>query len=127
MSDKRILIIDDEPELCELMRIAFETRDFKVYTAQDGEEGLETAVSRKPNAIVLDLKMPRVNGYEFLARARKEPRVAEIPIVVLTSLTENSGRSDKQWAESMEVDCFISKPVEPFELVERVEQVLNAE
>lgn len=126
MAAKRVLIIDDEAELQELLSIAFTSHNYKVLKASDGEEGLALASERKPDVILLDIKMPKINGYEFLARLRKDERVAGIPVVVLTSITEDSGRPDEEWARSLEVDDFISKPVEPFELLERVDRVLTS-
>ena len=127
MATKKLLIVDDEPELRDLLSITFGTRDFKIFTAQDGEEGLKLVASKKPDLIILDIKMPRLNGYEFLSRMRKDEKTRSIPIVVLTSITGDSGRTDEEWAQSLEVEDFISKPVEPFDLLERVERVLAAQ
>lgn len=126
MPAKRVLIIDDEAQLQELLTIAFTSRDYKVFTASNGEEGLKLASSKKPDIIVLDIKMPRLNGYEFLSRIRKDEHLRETPIIVFTSLTEDSNRSDEEWANSLEVADFVSKPVEPLGLVERVERVLSS-
>ena len=106
MAAKRILIIDDEQELLDLLKITFEQEQFKVFTANDGEAGLKLAVSKKPSAIILDINMPRLNGYEFLSRLKKDERLASIPVLVFTSLTETVERSDEEWARSMEVEDF---------------------
>jgi len=124
MESKRVLIVDDDEELCELLRIAFEAKAYEVFTALDGEAGLTMARKRKPSAIILDIKMPRLNGYEFLSQLRRDSRIASIPVIILTSVTESSSRSDEEWARSMEVQDFVSKPIEPFQLVERVERVV---
>lgn len=126
MAVRRILIIDDDEELLDMLRLTFEQSKFKVFTAVNGEEGLLAARSKKPNAIILDIKMPRLNGYEFLSRLKRDPVLGQIPILVLTSLTESVTRSDEEWARSMEVEDFVSKPADPFHLVERIEKILEA-
>ena len=125
MTPKKILIVDDEEELCELLRLTFEPKKHKVYTANDGEEGLKIAERRKPDLIILDIKMPTMNGYEFLGKMRAIPKIADIPVVVMTSLTDDTNQSDEDWAKSLEVADFVSKPVEPFHLLERVEKLLS--
>jgi len=125
MTPKKILIVDDEEELCELLRLTFEPKKHKVYTANDGEEGLKIAERRKPDLIILDIKMPKMNGYEFLGKMRAIPKIAVIPVVVMTSLTDDTNQSDEDWAKSLEVADFVSKPVEPFHLLERVEKLLS--
>ncbi len=125
MTPKKILIVDDEEELCELLRLTFEPKKHKVYTANDGEEGLKIAERRKPDLIILDIKMPKMNGYEFLGKMRAIPKIADIPVVVMTSLTDDTNQSDEDWAKSLEVADFVSKPVEPFHLLERVEKLLS--
>jgi len=125
MAAKRILLIDDEAELLELLQIAFEQNNYKVFVAHDGEEGLNLAKSKKPNAIVLDIKMPKLNGYEFLGRLKREPKICDTPVVVFTSLTEGSDRSDKAWAESLEVRDFLSKPSDPSLLVAKIARILS--
>ncbi len=125
MTPKKILIIDDEEELCELLRLTFEPRKHKVYTANDGEEGLKVAERRKPDVIILDIKMPKMKGYECLGKMRSMPNIADIPVVVMTSLTDSGEQNDARWAKSLEVADFISKPVEPFHLLERIEKLLS--
>jgi len=126
MAPRKVLIIDDEAELREMLSIAFASQNYKIFTAKDGEEGLKLAASKKPDIIILDIKMPRLNGYEFLNQLRKTDKISAIPVVVLTSLTEETDKSDEEWARSLEVEDFASKPIEPFELLESVERILTS-
>ncbi len=123
---KTILIIDDEEELRQLLRITFDSSGYSVITAANGEEGWKLAMAKRPDAIVLDIKMPKMNGYEFIARLKKEPKLNATPIIVFTSITDGIARSDQEWAKSLEVEDFISKPMEPFELLDHVQRVIES-
>ncbi len=125
MTQATICVLDDDPTLCDVVRILLETRDFRVLSATDGREGLEIILQSSPDLVLLDLKMPGLNGYEILNRIRATPPIAQIPVIVITSLTNGSRTTDAEWKSRMGVADFVSKPFEPLELVERIQAVLH--
>lgn len=122
-----ICLVDDDPEICDLIRITLETRNYTVLEAHEGEEGLDLVQHCEPDLILLDLKMPGMNGFELLNRIRMLPSHAHVPVIIMTSLTTDSERSEDDWKDRIGVSDFISKPFEPMDLIRRVEKVLTAE
>jgi len=122
-----ICIVDDDLEVCDVLRITLETRNYRVLCANDGRAGLDLILSTRPDLILLDVKMPGLNGYEILNRIRQENGVSSIPVVILTSLTAGSQTSDREWRDKMGVADFLSKPFEPLDLARRIDQILGNE
>ena len=122
---KLVYVLDDEEAVCEIIRIVLERRGYSVATADDGEKGLKMIKEKKPDILIVDLKMPKLNGYELISQLKLNPELADIPIIVITSLTTESEHSDEEWREKMGVQDFISKPFEPLELVERIEKIIG--
>lgn len=122
--DKLIYVIDDEKEICELLRIAFESRDYKVETGFNGETALKMIKKKKPDLLILDLKMPKMNGYEVINQLKSENEYADLPIMVLTSLTQGSRKSDEDWKQSLEVEDFITKPFDPLDILKRIQKII---
>ncbi|MCD6385970.1 response regulator [Candidatus Sumerlaeota bacterium] len=122
---KLVYVLDDEEAVCEIIRIVLESRGYSVATADDGEKGLKMIKEKKPDILIVDLKMPKLNGYELISQLKLNPELADIPIIVITSLTTESEHSDEEWREKMGVQDFISKPFEPLELVERIEKIIG--
>jgi len=122
---KLIYVIDDEKEICELLRITFESRDYKVETGYDGEAVLKMIEKQKPDLLILDLKMPKLNGYEVITRLKASKDYAQIPIMVLTSITQGSNKSDEEWKRSLDVEDFITKPFEPLDILKRVQKIIS--
>ena len=121
-----IVVVDDEEDLCRLVQISLTPRGYDVETAHDGAAGLELIRLRQPALIVLDIKMPRMNGYQVLARLQQEPNLAKIPVIVMTSLTDSSDDTDEDWARRLGVRQFISKPVDPLVIVDAIESQLKS-
>lgn len=119
------VVVDDEPDVCQIVQATLQGAGFEVRTAYDGMAGLETIRSTNPQVIVLDIKMPRMNGYEMLAALRADPRTKDIPVVVMTSLTDPSQKTDEQWRESLGVAGFLSKPFDPADLLAAVRQAVG--
>lgn len=84
MEIRKILIVDDEPEILKSVGKILKVKGFEVVTASDGEEGLQRVVSEKPDLIFLDILMPKVDGYEFLERMRCIEEVKETPVIMMT-------------------------------------------
>ncbi len=121
-----ICVIDDDKEICELIRITLETRDYKVIEAYDGEKGLNLVKKKRPDLIILDLKLPKMNGYEVLNHLKNSAQFSNIPVIVLTVLTKGSRKSDEEWGKSMGVEDFITKPFDPLDILKRVRKLLDA-
>lgn len=85
MSGKKILLVDDDQDFAQLLEFDFKKRGYQVVTANNGEDGLSKAVSEKPNLIILDIKMPKMDGYTFVRRLKKDAETKDLPLVVLTS------------------------------------------
>ena len=122
---KLIYVFDDEESICEIMRLVLESRGYQVGTANDGQRGLQMVKEHKPNLIIVSIKMPKLNGYELISQMKMSPDLADIPVIVITSLTSESTRSDEEWQQSMGVQGFVSKPFEPLALVRRIESILG--
>ncbi len=116
---ERILIIDDDVELCELVAQFLEPEGFSADAVQDGAEGLERAKSGEHVLIVLDVMLPRMNGLELLRRLR---RVSSIPVVLLTARGDDV---DRIIGLELGADDYLPKPFNPRELVARIHAVLR--
>jgi DNA-binding response OmpR family regulator len=114
-----ILVADDEDSIVQLAKLYLSTEGFRVYTARDGQEALEAARRLKPDLVVLDLMMPRLDGWEVCRRLRKD---SAIPIIMLTARTEDV---DKIVGLELGADDYVTKPFNPRELVARVKAVLR--
>src|SRR5919198_4923186 len=114
-----ILVADDEDSIVQLAKLYLSTEGFRVYTARDGQEALEAARRLKPDLVVLDLMMPRLDGWEVCRRLRKD---SAIPIIMLTARTEDV---DKIVGLELGADDYLPKPFNPRELVARVKAVLR--
>jgi DNA-binding response OmpR family regulator len=120
---KRILVVEDNDELREMLKTSFRRAGFSVATASDGIEALKKARSLTPDGVLLDLVLPELDGFAVCEILRKNPHTADIPIIILTGL--NSQFSRMAGAESGATD-FLSKPVGPDALVARFRQLLSA-
>ena len=90
---KRILMVDDEPDIIALTKIILEKNGFEVSTASDGREGLQRAAEEKPDLIILDIRMPKIYGEEVASELNKDPETSEIPIIFFTNSTTVSSLS----------------------------------
>jgi CheY-like chemotaxis protein len=109
----QIVIIDDEEDLCQLLKLALKMQGYQVAVAHNGEDGLALIRLHRPAMVVLDIKMPRMNGYQVLARMQQDSTLADISIVVMTSMTNESEKSDEAWAADLGVRQFVTKPMDP--------------
>ncbi len=85
MPGKKILLVDDDPDFLQLLEFDLKKQGYTIVTAGNGEEGLEKAHAEKPALIILDIKMPKMDGYTFVRRLKKEEDTKTIPLIVLTS------------------------------------------
>ncbi|MFD5285200.1 response regulator [Streptomyces rubrogriseus] len=117
----RILVVDDNKVIRQLIRVNLELEGFEVVTAGDGAECLEVVHQVRPDAVTLDVVMPRLDGLRTAARLRADPRTRDLPIAIVSACTQYE--VDAGFAAG--ADVFLSKPFEPAELVGLVRQLVE--
>lgn len=128
MSDKkRVLIVDDEPDFSMIVQTYLEKEGFETELAYNGLEGYEKVKANPPDAIVLDVMMPEMDGYQLCAKLKKEPAYAEIPIVLLTAVADHvtSTRYSHYDGMSMEADDYLPKPASAEDITASVKRLLG--
>jgi len=120
----RILIVDDESDLVAVLRFGLEVEGFDVIDASDGEEGLKRAREDHPDLLVLDLMLPKLDGYKVCRALKYDERYKTLPIFILSA---RSGEQDRRLALDMGADVFISKPYEIKDLVARIRARLSGD
>lgn len=110
-----VLVIDDDVIERELLQRCLASAGYRVFTATDGEEGVTLARENTPDLIVLDVVMPRLNGFQTCRRLRALPETAETPVLMLTSKDQ---AADRFWADEVGVSAFLTKPVDVAELLQ---------
>ncbi|MGH8045714.1 MAG: response regulator [Chthoniobacterales bacterium] len=115
----RLLVIDDEPQIRRLLRVALEAADYRVFEASSGQEGLVEAASRQPEAIILDLGLPGMDGMEVLRRIREW---SATPVLVLSV---QDSADDKVRALDLGADDYVTKPFDTTELLARLRVLLR--
>jgi DNA-binding response OmpR family regulator len=125
----KILLVDDDPDILEAMSVVLTTHDYTVVTARDGQEGLAKLRSEKPDLMILDLMMPRMDGFA-VCEELQDPRWAKlsnIPIIILTSVREDAGRRRYQLGTGLQlrVNDYLEKPIDPSTLLARVRTYLK--
>ena len=118
MAKKRILVVDDERDIVEIVRELLEGEGYETFPAYDGVEALEAAKTGRPDGIVMDIKMPGLDGIEVIRRLRADPTLFSTPVVVLTA-TQVIRESSEQF-QQLNVHRWISKPFEPEDLIRAV-------
>lgn len=123
----KILMIDDDPDFVEATTIVLESSSYKVIPAYSGREGLRKVEEEKPDLIILDIIMPGEDGFEVCRRLKRDPVCADIPIIMLTSLSRRIGETHYSLINGMmlEAEDYVDKPVHPKELLERVRKLLK--
>lgn len=119
---RKVLVIEDDLELQDLIKFAFQHMGYEVYQAYDGKEGLAKVKELYPDIIILDVIMPEMNGFEVIEELRKDPDTCLLPVIMLTSL---SHARDKITGMKLGADEYLVKPVEPYELVARAELLMK--
>jgi DNA-binding response OmpR family regulator len=118
-----ILIVEDDPLLVKMYTTKFNKEGFEVSTAQDGEEGLTVAASKKIDFMIVDVMMPRLSGIDMLARLRQDPKYQAIPVIVLTNLTQ---KEEAVKLQGLGVKEYLVKAnLTPSEVVAKVKQYLG--
>ena len=121
------MIVDDDLDFCEATKLILESKDYKVSLAHDGKEGLEKVRSEKTDLVILDVMMPEMNGYDVCVVMKADPELSGIPVILLTAVGQEMFKTTytKEMGLMTEADDYIAKPVEPQELAERIETLLQ--
>ncbi len=124
---KRILIVDDDPDLVEAVSMLLEAEGMEPIAAYGGEEGLAKAKSEKPDLIVLDIMMPDKDGYQVAKELAASEELADIPVIMLTAVTDYVSKTSYSHSSGKELvaDDFFEKPVKPEALVQRILQLVG--
>lgn len=117
-----ILVIEDEEDVTDLVRYHLKKAKFRVISAKDGAEGLDLAGTERPDAIILDIMLPRLNGFEVAKRLRAEESTRSIPLLILSAKGESESRIK---GLELGADDYLPKPFSPRELVLRIQSLLR--
>jgi DNA-binding response OmpR family regulator len=115
---RTVLVIDDDPDIRDLLRNALEEQGFRVQCAPDGEVGISKALTSPPDLVIVDMMMPRASGFQVLQKLKHHHRLP-VPVIMLTA---NDSDHQRAYAESLGVDAYLSKPVGPTQLFQTVER-----
>jgi len=125
----KILVIDDDPDILDALAMILESQGYQVFTARDGIEGLANLKAEKPDLMILDLLMPKMDGFA-VCKELQDPRWSkfkEMPILILTSVREDASRRRYELETGLElnVDDYVEKPISPDILLQRVERLIK--
>jgi DNA-binding response OmpR family regulator len=122
MAKGKILVVDDEIYIVHILDFSLGMEGYEVVTALDGEQALEKAQSEKPDLIVLDIMMPKLDGYETCKRLKADAATQDIPVILLSAKGRNI---DQKVGFEVGADDYITKPFSPRKLVERINAILG--
>ena len=122
MDKKKILIVEDEKDMVYAVKLQLEAAGYEVIVANDGQEGLKKARAEKPNLVILDLMLPRMDGYQVCRMLKFDKTMNAIPIIMLTALGR---REDKTWGKRVKADAYITKPFDAKDLLDEIKILLN--
>jgi two-component system alkaline phosphatase synthesis response regulator PhoP len=122
MSKGKILVVDDEIYIVHILDFSLGMEGYEVVTALDGEQALEKLKQEKPDLIVLDIMMPKLDGYEVCKAIKSDPETRQIPVILLSAKGRNV---DQKMGFDVGADDYITKPFSPRKLVERINQLLG--
>jgi DNA-binding response OmpR family regulator len=125
----KILVVDDDPDILDAVSMILESQGYQVFTARDGIEGLATLKAESPDLMILDLMMPKMDGFA-VCKELQDPRWSKFkstPILILTSVREEASRRRYELETGLEldVDDYIEKPMSPDALLQRVSLLIN--
>ena len=116
-----VLVVDDDPVIQKLLQFNFEMEGWTVLVADDGEAGLAVARAERPDAVLLDVMMPRLNGLAVATALKGDPATKDIPVVLLSAKAQATDIGD---GLATGADAYVTKPFDPLELLERVSALI---
>lgn len=119
---KRILIVDDTQDIVGLVKMYLEHHRYEVITAYDGQDGLAKAKTEKPDLIILDLMLPKINGYKICGLLKRDTKYAKIPIILFTAKTQEK---DIKLGQEVGADAYLTKPFEPEVLLSKIKELIK--
>lgn len=125
MAAKRILIVEDQPNLRQIMAFSLQHAGYEVVEAGDGEEGLQKARAGGIDLLVLDLMLPRRSGLEVCSALKGDPGTRALPILMVTAVAQDTGVPDAHWEEQAGADGYMAKPFKIKDLVKRVREMIG--
>jgi DNA-binding response OmpR family regulator len=117
----RVLVVDDEPIILRLLQVNLRLEGYEVVACASGEEGLRRAEERPPDAVVLDVLLPGIDGFEVCRHLREVPATADVPVIMVTAQAQDE---DRERGYALGVHEYVTKPFEPAELVALVREAL---
>jgi twitching motility two-component system response regulator PilH len=118
---KRILVVEDSPAEMKKIQLALGNRGYEILTADDGETALQLATTNLPDVVVLDVVLPKKNGFQVCRQLKATPITSKIKIIMLSGKNQES---DKYWGFKQGADDYLTKPFEPAQLISSVERYL---
>jgi DNA-binding response OmpR family regulator len=124
---KRVLVVDDDPETVSMLKVVLETASYDVLTAYDGCEGVRQAKREKPDAVILDLMMPKMDGFTACKKIKADSETERIPVLVLTAIGQHLShtRYAKEMGLGLEAEDYVEKPIDSAVLLERLAKLLE--
>jgi DNA-binding response OmpR family regulator len=119
---KRILIVDDEVQLVEMVKMRLESAGYEVILAYDGQEGFEKARRDKPDLIILDLMLPKMDGYKVCGLLKNDARYSKIPIIMFTARVQDE---DMRLGKDLGAQEYVTKPFDPKILLSKIKELLG--
>lgn len=122
-----ILIVDDDPDIVEGILMILETQPYRLSTARDGKQCMAMIEEEIPDVLILDLLMPRMDGWGVIREMRSNPRYAKVPIMILSTVIEDAShrRYELETGMSMDIQGYVQKPAKPADLLMRIENLLK--
>ena len=122
MTQRTVLVVDDEPFICRSLSFVLRKDNYKVIEARNGEEALEAIRLHKPDLVFLDVMMPKINGFEVTERVKADPELRATKIILLTAKGQDS---DREIGKKAGADDYMTKPFSPTKILERARDILG--
>lgn len=122
MSKKKILLVEDEKDMVYAVKLQLEANNFEVLTAYDGQEALDKARREEPDLIILDLMLPKIDGYKVCRMLKFDKKYKKIPIIMFTARVQEN---DEKMGYEVGADCYLTKPFELKALLDKMKGLLK--
>jgi len=117
---KCVLMVEDDPVSVKLVKSTLQSEGYEIITAQDGQEALDVLKKKIPDLILLDIQMPKMNGYEFIMKKSSDPALAGIPVIVLTSMDKTEPVFKRHG-----VKAYLIKPINTQDLLDKIQAIVG--